>query len=504
MRAWQVSAGAALLCLASGTAAQAQKAANTLRIAWRDAIADVDPYHNQLRNGLVLAHQAWDTLVYRDPETFQIKPLLATSWRQTDATTYEFELRQGVTFHDGSKFTADDVVYTINTVLADKAVAIPSNYAYLAGAEKIDDDHVRVHLKQVFPAALEYMAMTLPIWPRAYRERVGAAGYSRAPVGTGPFKITAVDGTSEIDLDRNDSYFDGPKGHPALAHIIIHEVKDGSEELAQLLSGQADWIWQFDPDEIETITRMPTLQAVRAESMRISYLQFDAAGRAQPGGPLTDVRVRQAIAHAIDRVTIARQMVGGGSRVLDAACFPTQFGCDQTVVTRYDYDPVMAKKLLADAGYPGGFDTDIVTDVLPQYSTAVQNYLRVVGINAHIVQVPAAEAVRRREAGSDPLAMGTWGSSSVNDVSAILPVFFGGGASDYSRDPALEALVAAGNATTDPDDRRKAYSEALRRVADQMYWLPLNTYVTTYAFSRQLNFKPYQDEIPRFFLASWK
>ena len=85
-------------------------------------------------------------------------------------------------------------MYTINTVLADKDVAVPSNFAYLAGAEKIDENHVRVKLKRIFPAALEYMSMTLPIWPKAYRERVGAEAYSRAPVGTGPYKITKVDG----------------------------------------------------------------------------------------------------------------------------------------------------------------------------------------------------------------------------------------------------------------------------------------------------------------------
>ena len=504
MRARRHWAWLGVFCWCSIAAAQAQKTTNTLRIAWRDAVPDVNPYHNPLRNGLVLAFQAWDTLVYRDPDTFQIKPLLATAWRQTSDTTIEFDLRSGVSFHDGSPFTADDVVYTVNTALSDQRVATPSNYAYLEGAEKIDDLHVRIRLKQAFPAALEYIAMTLPILPHAYLQRVGAEAFSRAPVGTGPFKIVHVDGTSAIDLDRNDGYFDGPKGHPALAHIAIREVADGSEELAQLLSGQADWIWQFDPNETETITRMANLQVMRAESMRISFLQFDAAARSGTANPLADVKVRQAIAHAVDRVTIARQLVGGGSRVLDAACFPTQFGCDQAAVPHYEYDPVMAKKLLADAGYPNGFSTEIVTDVLPQYSGAVQNYLKVVGIDAHIVQLSAADAARRPGAGGDPLTMGTWGSYSVNDLSAILPIFFAGGARDTSRDPLVEALVSRGGAATNLDEQRKDYTDALRRIAEQMYWLPLNTYVTTYAFSRELNFKPFADEIPRFYLSSWK
>ena len=505
MRAWRWLAGfaGAWLLLLGAYPAQAQKAENTLRIAWRDAVPNLDPYYNELRAGFVLAHHVWDTLVYRDPDTFQIKPLLATTWRQADDTTYEFELRQGVTFHDGSPFTADDVVYTINTVLGDPRVAVPSNYAYLAGAEKIDDFHVRVKLKRVFPAALEYIAMTLPIWPKAYRERVGANAYGRAPVGTGPFKIAKVDGETEIDLDRNDGYFEGPKGHPALAHITIHEVADATAELAELLAGRADWIWQYDPDQVDVIVRIPTLQALRAESMRIGYLSLDAAGRTGAGNPLTNQKVRQAIAHAIDRATIARQLVQGGSRVLDAACYPTQFGCDQAV-TKYDYDPALAKKLLADAGYPDGFDTELVSYVLPQYGVAVQNYLKVVGINAKITQLQTAAVTQRAKDGQNPMTMGSWGSYSINDVSAVLPQFFGGGGSDYSRDSDLEKMVADGDATTDPDERRRNYTAALRRIADEMYWLPINTYVTTYAFSRQLNFKPYPDELPRFFLSSWK
>ena len=503
MRTWRLLACLPAL-LALAVPAAAQKSANTLRIAWRDAIPNVDPYYNQLRTGLVVAHQAWDTLIYRDPDTFAIKPLLALTWKQTDDTTWEFELRPNVVFHDGSAFTADDVVYTINTVLTDKQVAVPSNYAYLAGAEKIDDMHVRVKLKRIFPAALEYMSMTLPIWPQKYRERVGADAYSRAPVGTGPYRITRVDGVSAIDMERNEQYFDGPKGHPPIAKLQIHEVADATSEITEILSGRADWIWQYNPDQFENISRVPTLQAVRAESMRIGYLQMDAAGRTGADNPLTKLGVRQAIAHAIDRVTIARQLVQGGSRVLDAACFPTQFGCDQSVGTKYDYDPALAKKMLADAGYPDGFDTELVSYVLPQYSGAIQNYLKAVGINARVSQLQIGAVVQRSLAGQNPISAQTWGSYSVNDVSAILPYFFDFSGNDYARDPEVQRLVQLGGSTTDVDERRRAYSSALRRISDQMYWLPLHTYVTTYAFSRQLNFKPFPDELPRFFLASWK
>src|ERR1700761_6548485 len=108
----------------------AQKSADTLRITWRDAVPDVTPYYNQLRTGIVLGHQAWDSLVYRDPETFQVKPLIAESYKWVDETPLEFTLRPNITFHNGDKLTADDVVYTINSLLSDKQVSVPSNFSF--------------------------------------------------------------------------------------------------------------------------------------------------------------------------------------------------------------------------------------------------------------------------------------------------------------------------------------------------------------------------------------
>jgi peptide/nickel transport system substrate-binding protein len=483
----------------------AQKSADTLRITWRDAIPNVDPYYNQLRSGLILAHHAWDYLVYRDPETLRIKPLLAESYKWVDDTTLEFALRKDVTFHNGDKFTADDVVYTINTVLTDKQVSVPGNYLYLAGAEKIDDYNVRVKLKRVFPAALEYIAMTLPIWPKVYRERVGIDEYAKHPIGAGPYKITRVDGTSQIDLERYDGYYaSSPKGKPAIQKIIIHEVPDASTEMAELLGGRADWIWKFSPDQFDAVGRMPALQAMRAESMRIGFIGLDAAGRTGEGNPLTNLKVRQAIFHAIDRPTMAKQLVQGDSRALDAPCYPTQFGCDVGAAVRYEYDPAKARALLTEAGFPNGFDTELVTYILPQWAGAIQGYLKAVGINVRVTNLQVSAQIQRVLEGKTPMNAGDWGSYSINDVSAILPVYFTGGTQDYSRDAELKRAVEAGGSTTDPDQRRKNYAEAIRIVTTNAYWLPMYTYTVTYGVSRQLSFKPFPDELPRFYLATWK
>jgi peptide/nickel transport system substrate-binding protein len=495
------------LTLALGAApVLAQKSADTLRVVFRDGVPNIDPYFNSQRTGLILAHQAWDTLVYRDPSNFEIKPSLATEWKLVNDLTLEFTLRPGVKFHDGSTMSADDVVYTLNTVSnPDSKTATPSNHSWIEKAEKLDDLKVRLTMKRPTPAALEYLAFVTPIWPKAYRERVGAEGYTRAPVGAGPYKITKHEIAKAVEFERFEDYWAGsPKGRPAIKKLSVRFVPDDATEMTELLSGRTDWIWNLNPDQLDGVSKMPTLQVTRQESMRVGYLSIDAAGRSGAGNPLTNLKVRQAIWHAIDRETIANKLVTGGSRVPPAPCFPTQFGCDAEAAVRYPYDPAKAKALLAEAGFPNGFETELVSYVLPPWTASLQSYLQAVGIKARVSQLQVAAAIQRAWRGENPLYAGSWGSYSINDVSAILPWAFGGGTDDYARDPEMKRLIEEGGNSNDADVRRKAYAAAIHRATEQAYWLPLHTYVNTYGFSKDLDFKPWADEMPRFFLAKWK
>lgn len=490
------------------SAARAQKAADTLRIQFLDAVPNVDIYFNSQRTGLIIAHQAWDMLVHRDPATFEIKPSLATDWKFAEDSSLDLTIRQGVKFHDGSPLTAEDVAYTINMAASpDSKVATPSNYAWIDRVEKTGDFSVRIRMKKPTPAALEYLAMVTPIHPKAYREKVGPEGFAAKPVGAGPYKFVKNDQGKEVVLERFEDYWAGsPKGKPAIKTLAIRFVPDLATEVTELLAQRADWIWNINPDQMESINKMPYLQAVRQESMRVGYLSIDAAGRSGAGNPLTKLKVRQAIWHAINRQEFADKLVGGGSRVPPAPCFPSQFGCDADAAVKYDYDPAKAKALLAEAGYPNGFETELVSYVQPtSWVAAVQNYLAAAGIKARITQLQVAPAIDKAHKGEAPLYMGSWGSYSINDVSAILPVMFGAGALDnYAKDPELEKLVAEGGATSDPAVRKKAYFAAVKIATEQAYWLPINTYVSTYAFTKQLDFKTYPDELPRFYLAKWK
>ncbi|WP_421997035.1 ABC transporter substrate-binding protein [Reyranella sp.] len=508
MKLFRRTALAAAAVLAVSPPAFAQKSADTLRILFTDAVPNVDMYFNSQRTGLILAHQAWDMLVHRDPATFEIKPALATDWKFTDDLTLDLTIRQGVKFQDGSTLSPDDVVYTLNMAAnPESKVATPSNYAWIDKAEKTGDWTVRVKMKKPTPAALEYLAMVTPIHPKAYREKVGPEGFAKAPIGAGPYKIVKNEQGKEVVFERFDDYWAGsPKGKPGIKTLHVRFVPDITTAMTELLAKRADWIWNINPDQAKDVNRMPHLEAVRQESMRVGYLSIDAAGRTGADNPLTKLKVRQAIWHAVNRQEIADKLVQGGSRVPIAPCFPTQFGCDADAAVKYAYDPAKAKALLAEAGYPNGFDVDLVTYVQPtSWTAAIQNYLQAVGIKPKIQQLQVAAAIQKAWKSEAPLYHGSWGSYSINDVSAIFPVMYGKDAKDnYSQDPELEKLVAEGGSTADPAKRKAAYSAAIKRMTENAYWLPLFTYVNTYAFSKELAFKTYPDELPRFYLAKWK
>ena len=503
MRRW-LAALAVPLALA-GSPALADKATNTIRFAYDQAPENVDPFFNNVRIGVIIGAHVWDTLVYRDPNTGEYKGQLATGWRQVDDKTIEFDLRRGVKFHNGQDFTADDVVATLNFVSkAESKVTTQANVNWIDRAEKIDAYKVRIVTKQVFPAAIEYLAGPVVIHPREPYERTGPKGANEKPVGSGPYRVTSHVIGKSITLERNPDYFkDSPKPQPKIAKIEIRFIPDGQTRMAEVMSNGLDFIMSVAKDQADQMGAVPFVQVASGETMRIAFMQMNSLAET-PTAPLRDVRVRQAINHAIDRATMVKEIVGAGSRALNTICFPSQFGCTDLGAARYPYDPAKAKALLAEAGFAGGFPVEIVAYRERQQTEAIINYLAAVGIKANLrfVQYAAQrELIKGNKVG---LTHQTWGSFSVNDVSAGTPVWFGCIGEDVTQDKEVCDLLKKGDTSVDSNARKDSYRQALKIIADKAYGVPLWSLPTYYVASADLVFKAYPDEMPRFWEMSWK
>ncbi|WP_282605293.1 ABC transporter substrate-binding protein [Pelagibius sp. Alg239-R121] len=503
-----VTAGLAV-GLTWGAPVEAGKADDTLNWSTNREIAVVDPYYNNTRELVIMGHMGWDGLVLRDLDSGEIKPLLATSWAWAGDTAIELELRDDVVFHDGSAFDADDVVYTLNHVSnKDNGVLTFRNVSWIKNAEKLASHKVRINLHKPFPPAFAYLSNAVFILPSGHYDNApilaeGKPDYGAVkPVGTGPYKVTDVKAGEYVLMEKNENYFSGStKGKPQIGKMRFRTLTEMNTQIAELMTGGLDWIWDVPKDQAERMESAPTVTIENAKTFRVSYMAFDVDGDSGTD-VFTNKKVRQAVSHAINRESIAKNLVGPASEVIHSACHPDQFGCDQNV-TKYDYDPAKAKSLLAEAGYPDGFEFDIYAYRQREFTEAVIGDLAKVGVkaNLHFMQYRALRDIVRR--GETPINHMTWGSYSIPDVSAIVSHFFTHGPEDPAKDPKTKELLDVADNSVEPDTRKLYYTQAFERIASEAYWLPMFTYAKYYAFSKDLNFKATSDEIPRFYTATW-
>jgi peptide/nickel transport system substrate-binding protein len=283
----------------------------------------------------------------------------------------------------------------------------------------------------------------------------------------------------------------------------IRTIPDVNTQIAELFNGGLDFLWNVPADQAEKIAARGKFEVVNAQAMRIGYISMDAAGRAEADGPMTNPLVRKAIAHAIDRQAIVDALVKGSSQVVNSACAPIQFGCEQDV-TAYEYDPEKAKALLAEAGYGDGLEIDFYAYRNRPYAEAMMGFLNEVGIKTNFNMLKYAALREKRTKGEVAISFQTWGSYSLADASAITGEFFTGGALDHARDPEVIEWINAADSTPDKELRKSLYSKALKKIADQAYWAPLWTYNVNYVKTSDVDFAPTDDEIVRFFDFAWK
>ncbi|OWU66848.1 ABC transporter substrate-binding protein [Roseovarius sp. 22II1-1F6A] len=497
---------AGAFALAAATPLFAGPDDDTLRVAMTEEILNLDYNYTTKREYIILAQLTDATLFDLDPVTQEFRPAIATGYEWVDETTLDLTLRDDVTFHDGTPLTAEDVAYTYNWIASPESESNATGVVdrWLDRAEVTGPHSLRFHLKSVYPLVLRDMANRIMLRKAGTYGAEGAIDRDAMAsdlIGTGPYRVVSFEPGTELVLERYDGFFGTP---PAIETVVVRNIPDVGTQQAELMSGGIDWMFKVPLDLAESLGGTPMAQHLSGPDLRVGFIVLDAHGYTDPDGPLTHVKVRQAINHALNTPEMAQYLIGGSAEAIHTACHPAQFGCDQAA-TAYPYDPEKAKELLAEAGYPDGFDLELWAYRDKAAAEAVASDLTAVGIDVNLRYVKLESLNQARAAREIPAYFGTWGSGGTADTAAIARIHFDLESDrNMSGDEDLAELVLSAEQTADQEQRKAIYSEAIGKIADDAYWAPLFSYSANYLTSPDLVFPTDPDGLPRLQNASWK
>ncbi|RPJ78049.1 MAG: ABC transporter substrate-binding protein, partial [Acidobacteria bacterium] len=454
----------------------------------------------------------YDTLLYRSPETnYKPGPCLASSIKNLNASTWELKLRQGVKFHNGEPFNAEAVKFTLERILDPATGSVTrGNFTWIKEVKIVDEFTVQIVTAKPFPAAPEFLTLSYIVPPK-YVKQVGGEEFAKKPVGTGPYKFVEWKKAEHLIVDANTAYWkDSPKGMPKIKTIVFRTIPETTTQIAELLSGGVDIIRNVPPDQISVVKDSPNATVSATKILRVNSLLLDSSGRASQT-PLMNQKVRQAVAYAINGDEMLKTILGGYAERTATGVNPLHFGFDGSV-TPYPYDPELAKKLLAEAGYPNGFEITMNTysgtiTSMDQMADAVTGYLSKVGIKVkrrHIEDV-GTWTKSGQQGKLEGMQYYSWGSNSIFDADAIMyALAYSKEPLSYTKDPALDALLDEGRTQLDSKKRMEAYAKAQKLMHDKVYWIPINVQYTIEGMNKKLNYQASSDEMMRVYRASWK
>lgn len=483
---------------------------DTLVVAIEGEISTLDHLYSTARDTIIVSELTDDGLFYIDPVTLTYIPLVAQSYVQVGDKTIDVTIRQGVRFHDGSPLTAEDVVYTYNWVLHPATNTNRGRLiaGWLDRVERTGPMSVRFHLKHPYPLAIRDMAFSVQLRKAgAYQKADGKIDPNAQALhlnGVGPYKVVEFEPGKRIKLERFEGYYaDSPKGRPAIKTVVFLTIPDLSTQQAELISGRVNWMYNVPADVAANIGATGYAVHLTGPTLRVNFIPLDAVGYTGAGNPLTKLDVRRAMIHAINREEIVKYLVQGDAQVIDSACHPLQFGCEQDV-RKYPYDPEKARRLLAKAGYPHGFEFDLWAYRERQVAEAIAADLAKVGIRARLRFVTLTTLNQARKNHRVPAFFASWASGSTADTATIAETHWALKSDrNFSNDAVVAQNVEAAARTIDPEERKRLYSAALKRIAEQAYWIPLYTFSQNYLVSADLKFPVPKDGLPRLFRAHW-
>ena len=510
---------AALLCaLAAGSAS-----AQTVRIANQGDSLSMDPHSLNESLQLSVTGNVYEPLVGRAKD-LSLAPALATSWKQMSPTVWRFELRKGVQFHDGTPFTADDVVFSLRRA-ADDGGDFKGVVGDVKEVRKVDDHTVDVETKAPYPILPDQLSTTYIMskkWcetnqatrPVDRRKGLENAASFRAN-GTGPFRLRERQPNVRTTFVRNGSYWGKIEGN--VQEVVFTPIGNDATRVAALLSGEVDVMEPVPLQDVDRINSSPNAKVMIGPELRTIFLGMDQKrdellfSSVKGKNPFKDKRVRQAFYQAIDIEGIQKTVMRGASKPTALMVGPGVNGFAEDMNKRLPYDPEAAKKLLAEAGYPNGFEVTMncpndryVNDA--RICQAVAANLARAGVKINL----AAETkgtyfpkILRRDTSFYMLGWTPTTYDAHNALNSLTRCVDDKGAGTFNLgaycNPELDKLILAIQGETDKNKRNQLIKDAFKIHSDDIGHLPLHQQSLAWGVSRKVdlvqladNFMPFK------------
>lgn len=446
------------------------KRGGTLNAAWQANWESLDPHLASSEATFQILNNVLETLTFFDDD-MNLIPWLAKDWeRSEDGLTWTFYLQEGVTFSNGREMTAEDVKWSFERLIDPE---IASGNAWRIGSaetviEVIDPYTVAITTPTVvadLPAALASNKSTAIF----ASESVEEDGTVQIPIGTGPFVISEVEGTTRLVLTARDDYWQ--EEYPYLDEVVITPITDDTARDLALQGGEVDWIFTISPQNLETLQDDPNVIVDTAPRLSYDYIGLNLNRE-----PFDNKLVRQAIATAINRATVCQFAFFG-------LCEPTQGPTGSGTpwyfpYAPYEYDPEQARAMLEEAGYGDGFSMEIMTAIgfeeTLRGAQVIQQQLAEIGIDVTIDNIEFSEWLERQAAGEFDAFMLSW--LGLTDVESYFYLQHRTGNSfnftGYSN-PEFDALVDEGRTIDDFDERYAIYQQANQILVDDAPYIYL-------------------------------
>lgn len=505
----------ALLAAATSAALLAAPALQAKTFKWGSAsdIAtwDIHSQNNALQNGIHAA--VYESLVYYNSRTFKVEPMLAASWTQVQPNQLRVNLRPNVKFHDGSNLTADDVVFSLN-----RAMAKTSNFTpYIVGFDrivKVNDNTVDIFTKGPNPVLLNQLT-ELRIMSKAWAEKNNSVEpkdirnqsqetfANRNAMGTGPYVLRQWVPDQRMVLAKNPDWWGSAETN--VTEIIYTPIKAEATRVAALLSGEIDLLLDPSPQDLPRLRNNAGLKVIDGVENRTIFFGMDQFRDELPGSnikgknPLKDVRVRKALYQSIDSDALHRVTMRGLSQPTGTIVAPQVAGWTEAVHKRMPYDADGARKLLAEAGYPQGFEVDfacpnnryINDEEICQAVTAMWSRI---GVRAKLRTLPLVTyfpMIQRHEASIYMLGWGVPTFDALYSLQSLVRSMGQGGDGNYNMgkysNERMDYIVDRVKVETDLPVRNRLLTEGLQLSNDTVSHIPLHNQIIPWAMKKNVD-----------------